>query len=532
MTPSILKFKFFFFFSSLFGFILNAQADDVITLGYGEGFPGESGVAVAVTARHDDLPIHGFSLALAFPQEALRLAEISIQGTSTEAVGVDFSNQILDNVAGTGVLGVIFSFSEPYEPLALPSTKPFNPPQLLAFLFFDVKLDAPAGLHQLKLLDGIGDPPVSNRFSNGGSSIYPEKEHGSFMVYSKNVITLDSQYTFPGFRAGPIYAHARHPDPLQGFQLAISFDPRALTLEEATINGTVMFQVLGMSRIEFLQINWLLDDILISPSLARTTAGVIFDYVAPYSDNQVLPPFTNSNKGQTIMKYSFQPKANADEFGESIPLTLSDRTSPSAINNVFIIDSKSVVPRKNHGRIYFSTGNLKGKVLNYQTSQPVASARIVLYPGEFSAFTKGDGSFLFEEIPPGEYSALVTRNGYFPLRVYGEVAGKNAISDLGTVLLYAETQSGSLFRRGMVNSDGQTDLSDIIALLGIIFLGDPLPGCADTMDINDDGNIDISDPIYYLDFQFLGGKVPPPPFGTCGQDLTPDGLNCLQFPHC
>src|SRR5213594_3384238 len=73
-------------------------ADDVLSVGYGEGMPGSKRVSVAVTARHD-LPIHGFSLALSYPSAALRLLEISPAGTATSQAGTEFFQEDLDQAA-------------------------------------------------------------------------------------------------------------------------------------------------------------------------------------------------------------------------------------------------------------------------------------------------------------------------------------------------------------------------------------------------------------------------------------------------
>jgi len=510
------------------------RAENLLALGYGEGLPGSSNVAVAVTARHD-LPLHGFSLSLAYPRDALQLRDIKIQGTMTEQVGVDFHQKILDEAAGTGILGVIFTLqepAEPTEPAQLPPTGPDDLSQLLAWLYFDVPPNAPPGLHRIELVDGLGNPPVSNRFTHRGTTIRPGTEQGSFMVYSENVITMDSRFTFPGFRADPVFAYARHPEPLQGFQLAVSFDPRALVLEEVTPSGTTLFMTLGMSGMEFLQINWLPEDIEVSPTEYRTTAGVIFDYLAPF-DGQVLPPETGSTTRQSIMKYTFQPTVNADQYGESIPLIFSDSQAPDAVNNVFIIDSKSYFPEKIHGRIYFSRGNLTGLVKDYTSSQPVFGATVALEPGGLTTTTGSDGSFLFQEIPPGAYSALITRSGFFPVRIYGDVAGKGDTSDLGEIRMFAKPLAVHQFRRTEVNGDGSIDLSDVISILGILFLGKPARfNCLDAMDMNDDGKMDISDPIFFLDYLFTGGRAPPPPFESCGTDPTPDEMGCEEFPLC
>jgi hypothetical protein len=83
-----------------------------------------------------------------------------------------------------------------------------------------------------------------------------------------------------------------------------------------------------------------------------------------------------------------------------------------------------------------------------------------------------------------------------------------------------------------MNQDGTFDMSDAIALLDHLFLGNPkwktLPcdggtssqpahGARTLLDINGSGVIDISDPIHALSYLFIGGPPPNPPLPLPGQ---------------
>ena len=98
------------------------------------------------------------------------------------------------------------------------------------------------------------------------------------------------------------------------------------------------------------------------------------------------------------------------------------------------------------------------------------------------------------------------------------------------------------FHRGDINADGEVDIADACCALSYLFGGcneDPcedlscvsLP-CLDAADANDDGALDISDAITVLSHLFAEAGALPPPFGSCGIDLTPDELDCLSFPPC
>jgi hypothetical protein len=85
---------------------------------------------------------------------------------------------------------------------------------------------------------------------------------------------------------------------------------------------------------------------------------------------------------------------------------------------------------------------------------------------------------------------------------------------------------GRLFIRGDADGSGEIDVSDAIAILGYLFLGEEPGSCLDARDVNDNGVVDVTDPVYGLNHQFLGGAPPPPPFPQSGSDPTDDELDC------
>ncbi len=83
------------------------------------------------------------------------------------------------------------------------------------------------------------------------------------------------------------------------------------------------------------------------------------------------------------------------------------------------------------------------------------------------------------------------------------------------------------FLRGDFDGNLVVNLTDPIALLNHLFLGDVAPACPDAADFDDTGVLNVTDPIFLLDFMFLGGPRPPAPFPAEGADpTTDDGLDC------
>lgn len=85
------------------------------------------------------------------------------------------------------------------------------------------------------------------------------------------------------------------------------------------------------------------------------------------------------------------------------------------------------------------------------------------------------------------------------------------------------------FERGDTNSDGSTDVSDAIFVLGSLFVpGAPAIECEDAADVNDDGGVDVADAVALLAALFVPGSTPIPPPTSCGFDPTADSLDCAQ----
>ncbi len=88
------------------------------------------------------------------------------------------------------------------------------------------------------------------------------------------------------------------------------------------------------------------------------------------------------------------------------------------------------------------------------------------------------------------------------------------------------------FHRGDVDLNGRMEVTDAIAALGILFSDGRAPACADALDADDNGALNLADVMFILHALFHGGPLPPPPFGGCGPDPTPDLLDCAVRTAC
>jgi concanavalin A-like lectin/glucanase superfamily protein len=83
------------------------------------------------------------------------------------------------------------------------------------------------------------------------------------------------------------------------------------------------------------------------------------------------------------------------------------------------------------------------------------------------------------------------------------------------------------FRRGDVDGTGVVELTDVINLIGFLFLGSPANlDCFDAADVDDTGVVELTDAIVEIGWLFLGNPkdLPAPGPLACGADPTADDL--------
>ena len=87
---------------------------------------------------------------------------------------------------------------------------------------------------------------------------------------------------------------------------------------------------------------------------------------------------------------------------------------------------------------------------------------------------------------------------------------------------------GGRFVRGDANSDADVNISDPVAIFGLLFLGHARPSCLAAADADGNGQRELSDGIYLLNFLFLNGPMPPPPFPICARALDTPADECID----
>ncbi|MCA8960906.1 MAG: hypothetical protein KDC38_10360 [Planctomycetes bacterium] len=131
-----------------------------------------------------------------------------------------------------------------------------------------------------------------------------------------------------------------------------------------------------------------------------------------------------------------------------------------------------------------------------------------------------------------EVTIPVTSGDTYLVQVGGGFDLSGSVSGLGTLVVDGASATAEIFQRGDSNADGMNDISDVVFLLGSLFIaGSDAPSCLDAADSNDDGILDVSDSVYLLAFLFSGGAALPAP-QSCGPDPSSDALDCSDFDPC
>ena len=514
-------------------FCENLNAANVLQVGYASGNPGEDRIHMIITAANDE-PIHGYSLALTFPSAVLQLTDIGICGTHLVEHEPEFVAPRINNELGIAQLGVIIEFETPTGENYLEPLEAQDSPRIIARLSFRVRPGAAGGYYPIRLVDGIGTPAVYNRFSNAGRSIEPELRDGTFFIKGENILSLDRRRAFCG--ASPqllIRALASHPDPLDGFSIGISFDCETLELDpDDALLGMDVAAALG-NQVELFQTDI---DLLPGPMGCRSRTGVIFDRVPPFLGQSLLPS-TGSPPTQELMRYTFRLKNNAIDCSntEKLDLRLEELEQPGSLNTTFIVGSSSITPVRAHGKIFFCTGTLRGRVVDAVTGTGLGGVEVVTNPEGLSTTSAANGSFVLGDLPPGKYALEYRKSGYYSDGVLETTVGCESENNAGETALY-QVQPGcppplGSFRRGFINNDARSDLSDAISIFNYLFRGFAPPECTAGADVNADNRLDISDGIFMLNFLFGNGPPPYSPYGECDVDAD-NTLDCIRSYAC
>ena len=324
-----------------------ARAEDRISVGTSVAAAGDTGIEVPIRMTND-VAVHGFSAVVRYDPSVLTLQGIT-KGSALLAIGASFFSSTVDGESGLAVIGSIFSLnSVPFRLIELPASPVIA--QEVAILRFDLVADARAGDTVIDLMEVGGDPPVSSAFSVAGQTVGPALTAGAVSVINENVLRIGVGQTPPGGQTG-VFASAKHTRPLEGFQIAFTYDKSLLTSLGASWEGTEVALAIHPETIEFFAFQEELD---FSPDRARASVAAVLDFTLP-ANEQVVP--ASPDEFRTLCRFDFEASPTA-VVDTGTPLTPTDVPEVNRISNLFIIDRRGYPPDFVHGGIAFVGGVL------------------------------------------------------------------------------------------------------------------------------------------------------------------------------
>ncbi len=364
-----------------------------------------------------------------------------------------------------------------------------------------------------------------------------------------------------------------------GWSVAVCHDPAAVTLEDATIGGSVLALDPSFSQTSFYPTGFssavvtdflgatalepgpahelniatytlvqeglaeitLCDDVLGSPavSISFGTTSILPTLVHGTIDVGTVP-----NLVLGIDDFVGAPSDCVEALVELDSLIDIDGFAIGVAHDDNIATLQSIV----FGDVVHALNDGDGPDYSFVNVSPVGGsggtcAALFSLSSPFEQLPAGDGVVLarFEyQVSAGASPASDTPLtfshdlGAPPLASVITVAGETRIPvfEPGSITVDGDVIPTGAFRRGDFNTDGLIDLSDAVGLLTFLFAGGTAPTCDDSADTNDDGAIGIDDAVSVLSFSFSGGVAPPVPFDACGADPTEDALGCATFGGC
>ena len=258
---------------------------------------GQSSSETRILLSNSSGPAQGFVVAVAHGPDQLTLQEISLEGTITQSVGVEF--EVMNLYSDGGTVGVVLDFTPPFDGQVIPQ----GIEQHIASYRYScneiIYLPESDLVTALTPINGfIGTPPLDNVIVVGGLSLFPSLEAGSMTCIAINpppvhntVMTakvefdLDSgNYAFHGQTGTLSFCYSDPDNEIQGMTITVCYDCD-LTLEEGTF--TLEGSIVEMVGAEY--INHQVDDDCSDGETGELILAILLDALPPF-EGQTLPP--------------------------------------------------------------------------------------------------------------------------------------------------------------------------------------------------------------------------------------------------
>jgi hypothetical protein len=334
-------------------------ADDTITLGTTAVDPGTTNFSVDVSITND-APVHAIALSFRYDSTDLTLLRVD-PGINTQSA--PFFEYKHDPVAGEVVGGIILTYpdgSGGVDNVELAATDGASP-HIVATLVFSVDAAATPQDISIDLFNGLGDPAVSNAFSNAGVQVSIPQTNlidGAVSVNNLYRLRLRDTEAVPD-SSFSVTAEVQTPQPISGGSFAYTYDNVLFTADGATYLRTDAAAELsrqvntGSAGIEFFQFENEADFL---PAQDRAVVGFVNDFNPPFDDQIILP--TAPDEWKSVVRFNMTVIDDPSLLGQTRDFVLTDANVQGLVDNRFIVGQSSVQPELFHGQVTFIVGLL------------------------------------------------------------------------------------------------------------------------------------------------------------------------------
>ena len=299
-----------------------AQAP-LLELSSSEVYPGQTGVPFELRLSHVG-SVEGIEIGLAPSSSTVLIAEVILNGGVLEGLDLEFSSiQIDPDGQAASILWTLDS-SVPFTTFLSPGDD-----QLLATVICDIDEDfLAASTVLLEFVDGVGTPPATNTVHSSSVALTPQTTAGTITGFSSNHFSFDTLPAFAGELDHLVDVVVNNSVNVQGFSLAITYDPAILNCTSFGIEDTIT-DVTGAEFVEE----------IINVVPGQAILGVLLDVIPPYN-SQMIPA---SGLALPFAKLRFEVSETVTS-NVATPIRFTDNIGTPPIENLLVIAGSSVLP--------------------------------------------------------------------------------------------------------------------------------------------------------------------------------------------
>ena len=302
-----------------------AAQSPTLALDSSEVYPGQTGIPLELTLSHVG-SVEGLEIGLAPSVDTVVITDLLLEDSVLNGVDLEFSS--IDLAADGQELAIEW---------ILDSTVPFTsflPPgadQLLGTLLVAIDEDHNSALPaSIDFVDGVGVASVANRVFASNVELMPQTVAAQLTGITTNLFSFETLPASVGDTEHLVDVVVHNDTSVQGFSLAITYDPTVLELTSFGIEDTIT----ELTEAEFVEE-------IINAVPGQAILGVLLDVVPPY-DQQMIPasglplPFAK-------MRFTVSDSLEQDV---ATPIRFTDNIGSPAIENLLVIGGASILPEK------------------------------------------------------------------------------------------------------------------------------------------------------------------------------------------